>query len=202
MRSRLGAADSDSARNWSEIEFHLNISMCGNRRNLLVRKAPSSTNPRFGSRPPRGAYFFFGVISPPLNTRFHHRAFLISTLIKKRISISARGTCALCFLGESAEIVSSGRFWRILPKLSRSLAENSPGAAGGSLLRNDAYTKNHPRDRITAACQCHEGSGCKPSSFKNALCLFVASRIASSISSRSLWVAWRSISGSGTAVLT
>ena len=55
MRFRSGFAVADSARIWSEIEFHLNISMCGNRRNLLARNAPSSTNPRFGSRPPRGA---------------------------------------------------------------------------------------------------------------------------------------------------
>ena len=56
MRSRFGFLAVNSARIWSKIEFHLNISMCGNRRNLLVRKAPSSTNPRFGLRPPRGAF--------------------------------------------------------------------------------------------------------------------------------------------------
>ena len=38
MRSRFGAADCDSARVWAELEFHLNISTYGNRRNLLVRK--------------------------------------------------------------------------------------------------------------------------------------------------------------------
>ena len=34
MRSRFGFVDSDPDRIWSEMEFHLNISVCGNRRNL------------------------------------------------------------------------------------------------------------------------------------------------------------------------
>ncbi|TWT58321.1 hypothetical protein KOR42_16950 [Thalassoglobus neptunius] len=56
MRSRFGRVADASALKRSVIEFHLNISINGNRRNLLVRKAPSSTNPRFGLRPPRGAW--------------------------------------------------------------------------------------------------------------------------------------------------
>ena len=53
--SRFGRLGSVSARIRSKIEFHWNISICGNRRNLLVRKAISSMKPRFGLRPPRGA---------------------------------------------------------------------------------------------------------------------------------------------------
>jgi len=45
---------------WSKTEFHLNDSISGNRRNLLVQKVLRSTNPWFGLRPPRGAVQLFG----------------------------------------------------------------------------------------------------------------------------------------------
>ena len=50
----VGLSGSKPARTWSEMEFHLNISRCGNRSNQLARNAPGSTNPQFGWRPPQG----------------------------------------------------------------------------------------------------------------------------------------------------